>query len=55
MNKTVNINLGGYPLVLNEDAYFFLDDYLNSLRDHFEYSEGSEEIVEDIEARMAEL
>ncbi len=55
MNKTVNVNLGGYPFILNEDAYFFLEDYLNSLKDHFAYSEGSEEIVEDIETRMAEL
>lgn len=55
MNKTVNINLGGYPLILDEDAYDQLVDYLDTISNHFSKSEGYEEITNDIETRMAEI
>jgi phage shock protein PspC (stress-responsive transcriptional regulator) len=55
MNKTHNINLGGYPFTIDNDAYEHLQDYLNKIHKHFESSEGFEEIVDDIETRMAEL
>ena len=55
MKKVVNINLGGYPLTIDEDAYTVLDNYLLSISRHFSHSEGQDEIVSDIEARMAEL
>lgn len=55
MNKTININLGGRPFIIDEDAFKHLDAYLQAIRKHFSKSEGYEEIVEDIEARMAEL
>lgn len=55
MTKVFNINLGGYPFVIDQDAYAELDQYLISLEDYFNESEGCEEIVSDIEARMAEL
>ena len=55
MNKIFNINLGGYPFVIDDDAYQKLDKYLNTIRKHFRKSEGCDEIVGDIEARIAEL
>ena len=55
MIKTININLGGFPFVVDENAYAALDRYLAALRRHFSASEGCDEIVADIEARLAEL
>ena len=55
MNKIQHINVGGHPFSINEDAYYELDQYLMRLDKHFARSEGSREIMEDIESRIAEL
>lgn len=55
MNKVLNINLGGYPFTVDEDAYDHLSRYLDTIHRHFRSSEGYEEITQDIEARLAEL
>lgn len=55
MNKIFNINLGGYPFTIDEDAYKHLSRYLETIHNHFRSSEGYEEITLDIENRMAEL
>jgi len=55
MNKILNINLGGYPFTIDDDAYDHLSTYLNTIHNHFRDSEGYEEITGDIESRMAEL
>ena len=55
MNKVFNINLGGYPFTIDEDAYEHLSKYLNTIHNHFRQSEGYEEITSDIETRLAEL
>jgi len=55
MNKISNINLGGFPFTIDEDAYSYLDKYLKTIHKHFRKSEGYEEITTDIETRMAEL
>jgi phage shock protein PspC (stress-responsive transcriptional regulator) len=55
MNKVFNINLGGFPFTIDEDAYEHLSGYLQTIHNHFRQSEGYEEITADIEARMAEL
>jgi phage shock protein PspC (stress-responsive transcriptional regulator) len=55
MKTTVQINLGGYPFVLDDDAYARLSSYIEALRVHFENTEGADEIVGDIESRMAEI
>lgn len=55
MNTVVNVNIGGVPFIIDEDAYKYLDAYMNAIRNHFSREEGSEEIVTDIENRMAEL
>lgn len=55
MNKTININLGGYPFTIDEDAYVTASHYLDTLANHFSGSEGEAEIMQDIESRMGEL
>lgn len=55
MNRTTNINLGGYPFTIDDDAYKALQSYLGELERHFGQSEGYEEIMDDIENRLAEL
>lgn len=55
MTKVFNINLGGLPFTIDEDAYETLSSYLKTIHNHFRSSEGYEEITTDIEARMAEL
>jgi len=55
MNKVLNINLGGYPFTIDDDAFEHLENYLETIHQHFKKSEGYDEITSDIEARMAEL
>lgn len=55
MNKTVNINLGGLLFHIDEEAFNQLNDYLNSLKKSFANELGADEIIADIEARIAEI
>ncbi len=55
MKKTITINLGGMVFHIDEDAYRELERYLKSLEDFYANDPASSEILEDIEARMAEL
>ncbi|UZO80354.1 PspC domain-containing protein [Aquimarina sp. ERC-38] len=55
MNKTVNINLAGIFFHIDEDAYAKLQRYLEAVKRSFTDSEGRDEIIADIEARIAEL
>ncbi len=55
MNKTVNINLAGTFFHIDEDAFAKLSRYLDAVRRSLKGTEGSEEIMQDIETRIAEL
>jgi phage shock protein C len=55
MKKVMHINLGSYPFTIDVDAYEKLDAYFVSLEKHFAKNENPDEIVFDIESRMAEL
>lgn len=55
MKKTVNINLGGILFHMDEDAYIKLSDYLTAIRLSLQNTAGREEILNDIEIRLAEL
>ena len=55
MNKTVNINLAGVFFHIDEDAYARLQHYLEAIRRSLTNTHGQEEIIHDIEARIAEL
>jgi len=55
MNKTLTINISGIVFNIEEDAYETLKNYLGKIKSHFRNDEGCEEIVADIESRMAEI
>ncbi|HEY1061372.1 MAG TPA: PspC domain-containing protein [Daejeonella sp.] len=55
MNKTIIININGIVFHIEEDAYEVLRTYMTSVKRHFAYSADSEEIVTDIENRLAEM
>ncbi len=55
MNKILTINLGGYPYTIDDDAYEFLNRYLDSIRRHFRNNASYSEIIGDIETRLAEI
>ena len=55
MNKTLTINLSGRIFHVDEDAYKLLYDYLYNLKHAFEHTEGGNEIIDDLEGRLAEL
>jgi phage shock protein PspC (stress-responsive transcriptional regulator) len=55
MNKTVSVNISGFIFNIEEEAYITLKTYLDSIRKTFAGTEGCDEIMADIEARIAEL
>ena len=55
MNKTVNINLANVLFHIDENAYSKMRRYLESVKRSFANTPGSDEILADIEARIAEL
>ena len=55
MNNITTVNLGGYPFTIDENAHSALELYLETIEAHFSDSEGCDEILDDIEARIAEL
>ncbi|NQT77479.1 MAG: PspC domain-containing protein [Bacteroidetes bacterium] len=55
MKKTLTINISGIIFHIDEDAYDKLNKYLDKLKSHFHSTLGKEEIIADIEGRMAEL
>jgi phage shock protein PspC (stress-responsive transcriptional regulator) len=55
MNKTYTINISGIIFHIDEFAYEKLKGYLNTIRSYFKDSESREEIMTDIESRIAEI
>ncbi|MAW93682.1 MULTISPECIES: PspC domain-containing protein [unclassified Leeuwenhoekiella] len=55
MNKTININLAGLFFHIDENAYAKLQRYLEAIKRSFTDAQGRDEIIQDIEARIAEL
>lgn len=54
MKKVVTVSLGGIAFSLEEDAYNRLKEYLKGVENRFRYNADEKEIMNDIEARMAE-
>ncbi len=54
MKKTLNIGIGGKSFIIDEDAHARLGEYLNTFRSRLTSEQGSE-VMDDIEARIAEL
>ncbi len=55
MKKVININFQGQVIPIEETAYEMLQNYVASLRKYFANEEGRDEIINDIESRIAEL
>ncbi len=55
MNKTVTANISGIVFHIEQQAYEKLHKYLTTIRNYFHDSDGKDEIMADIESRIAEL
>ncbi len=55
MNKTITANIGGFAFNIDEQAYQLLLNYLKTIEATYGKQEGGDEIIADIEARIAEL
>lgn len=55
MQRIIQINIAGRLIPIEEDAYMVLKDYLSALNRHFAAERGKDEIIQDIEGRIAEL
>ena len=55
MKKVININYHSRVIPIEESAYEILRQYSDSLKKYFANEEGRDEIINDIESRIAEL
>ena len=55
MKKTININLGGQPFIIDEQAFDTLHHYFEALKQKFTNEAEQKEILSDIEARVGEV
>ncbi|WP_066633542.1 PspC domain-containing protein [Labilibacter marinus] len=55
MKKTLNINLSGRVFYIDDDAFARLREYLDKLERYFKKQDEGQEIINDIESRIAEL
>jgi|LakMenEpi03Aug12_release.lakeMendotaPanAssembly.Ray.scaffolds.fasta_scaffold32061_3 phage shock protein PspC (stress-responsive transcriptional regulator) len=55
MKKTLTANISGTVFHIEEDAYELMNRYLANIRGKFTGSAGADEIISDIESRIAEL
>ena len=55
MKKTISINISGILFHIEEDGYTALKNYLEAINLHFSNYEGNQEIISDIENRIAEI
>lgn len=55
MEKTIKINLAGTIFQISEEGYGLLKDYLQSLTDRLKNYPDGNEMIDDIEARIAEI
>lgn len=55
MKKTITMNLSGIIFHIEEDAYEKLSKYLATIKSYFNNSDGKDEIMNDIESRIAEM
>lgn len=55
MKKTISINISGILFHIEEDGYATLKKYLESISKHFSHYQDNQEIISDIENRIAEI
>ena len=55
MDKTISISLGGFSFIVDDRAFFKLKNYLDDIRRSLQGMEGTEDIIADVEVRIAEI
>ena len=55
MKKTYNINIAGQAFIIDEEAFETLNQYLEALKKKFSNQQERDEILSDIESRIAEM
>lgn len=55
MNKTITANVGGFVFNIEEQAYETLSRYLKTIRQSMQNEESVDEVMQDIEHRIAEI
>lgn len=55
MDKTISISIGGFSFIVDDGAYSKLKTYLDEIRRSLNGMEGIEEVITDVEIRIAEL
>ena len=55
MKKTISINISGILFHIEEDGYANLKKYLEAISRHFSHYQDNQEIISDIENRIAEI
>ena len=55
MKKTISVNIAGYVFNIEEEAYERLNQYLAKIKNNFGNAAERDEIMDDIELRIAEL
>lgn len=55
MQQTISINLAGLVFHIEKDAFDQLKAYLEQIKKHLQDNESREEIMQDIESRIAEM
>lgn len=55
MNRTVTSNIGGLIFNMEEEAFQKLKEYIDQIKEVLRNEKGFEEILQDIEARIAEI
>jgi phage shock protein PspC (stress-responsive transcriptional regulator) len=55
MQRIVQINIAGRIIPIEEDAYMMIKEYITALENQFSGEQGRDEIIQDIENRIAEL
>ncbi|MEX2511399.1 MAG: PspC domain-containing protein [Cyclobacteriaceae bacterium] len=55
MKKTISINISGILFHIEDDGYLSLQKYLDAINQHFSLYDDNQEIITDIENRIAEI
>jgi phage shock protein PspC (stress-responsive transcriptional regulator) len=55
MKKAIIVNISGFVFHIDEDAYEKLHRYLEAIKFHFRGFKGKDEVIADVEARVAEI
>ena len=51
MKKTENVNIGGYPFVIEQDAYEKLEAYIKNISSIYTDADTAKELTSDIDRK----